>query len=76
MLCGSLDGNECGERMDTSIFMADSLYYSPETITHCLLMAIPQYKIENLKKKKKKERQPSLLFSKYKRDLKFSERKR
>ena len=65
--------SEFGDRVDTSIFMAESLYYSPETITHCLLKAIPQYKIENLKKKK--ERQPSLLFAKYKRDLKFSERK-
>ena len=33
MLCGNLDGKEIWGRMDTCIFMAGSLYCSPETVT-------------------------------------------
>ena len=33
MLCGNLDGKEIWRRMDTCIFMAGSLYCSPETVT-------------------------------------------
>jgi len=33
MLCGSLDGRGVWGRMDTWIRMAESLHYSPETIT-------------------------------------------
>ena len=33
MLCGSLNGKGVWGRMDICIFMAESLCYSPETIT-------------------------------------------
>ena len=37
MLCGSLDKRGVWGRMDSSIQMAESLYYSPETITTLLI---------------------------------------
>ena len=53
MLYTSLDGREVWGRMDTCIYMAESLHSSPETIT-TLLIGYTQ--IENIfmfKKKKK-----------------------
>ena len=41
MLCGSLDGREVWERMDTYIRMAESLRCSPETITTLLIGFTP-----------------------------------
>ena len=38
VLYGSLDERGVWERMDTCICMAESLRYSPETITDCLLI--------------------------------------
>ena len=37
MLCASLDGREVWGRMDTCIYMAESLHSSPETITTLLI---------------------------------------
>ena len=37
MLCGSLNGREVWGRMDTCIWMAESLHCSPETITTLLI---------------------------------------
>ena len=37
VLCGSLDGRGMWGRMDTSIYMAESLRCSPETITTMLI---------------------------------------
>ena len=37
MLCGSLDGKGFWGRRDTCIYMADSLYYPPKTITALLI---------------------------------------
>ena len=37
MLCGSLDGREVWRRMDTSVYMAESLCCPPETITILLI---------------------------------------
>ena len=37
MLCGSLNGRQVGERMDTYICMAESFYSPPETITTWLI---------------------------------------
>ena len=51
MLCGSLDGRGVWGRMDTCIFMAESLHCSPETITALLIDYTP---IQNKKLKKKK----------------------
>lgn len=45
MLCGSLDGREVWGRMDTSIWMAESLHRSPDTITTLLIDKI-NYKIK------------------------------
>ena len=45
MLCGSLDGREVWGRMDTSIWMAESLHCSPDTITTLLIYKI-NYKIK------------------------------
>ena len=72
MLCGSLDEKSL-EREWIYVYLWLNHFTIHLKLSHCLLMAILQYKIKNLKKK---ERWPSLLFSKYKRDLKFSERKR
>ena len=41
MLCGSLDGREVWERMDTCICMAESLHCSPEIITTLLIGYAP-----------------------------------
>ena len=32
-LCGSLDGSGVWRRMDTCVYVAESLHYSPKTIT-------------------------------------------
>ena len=40
-LCGSLDGRGVWGRMDTCIYMAESLCYAPETIT--MLFTNPLY---------------------------------
>ena len=45
MLCGSLDGRGVWGRMDTWIWMAESLYCLPETIT-LLVSVMLQYKIK------------------------------
>ena len=37
MLCGSLNGRQVGERMDTYICMTESFYSPPETITAWLI---------------------------------------
>ena len=49
-LCGSLDGRGLLGRMNTYICMAESLRYSPETITMLLLGYTP---MQNKKKFKK-----------------------
>ena len=41
MLCGSLDGREVWERMDTCICMSESLHCSPEIITTLLIGYAP-----------------------------------
>ena len=51
MLCGSLDGRGVWGKMDTSVFMAEYLHCSPETITALLIGCTP---IQNSKLKKKK----------------------
>ena len=48
MLCVNLDGRVIWGRMDTDIYMAESLHCLPETTT-ALLMAMPQHKIKSLK---------------------------
>ena len=52
MFCGSLDGKGVWGRMDTRTCMADSLHYSPETITTLLIIYTP---IQNKKLFKKKD---------------------
>jgi len=59
MLCGSLDGRGVWRRMDTCVFMAESLPCSPETSTTLLISDTP---IQN---KVKKKLQCSLLCTKY-----------
>ena len=54
MLCASLDGREVWGRMDTCIYMAESLHSSPETIT-TLLIGYTQIENIFMFKKKKKE---------------------
>ena len=49
MLCGSLDGRELWGRMDTCIWMAESLHCLPETI-RTFFIAILQYKIKSFLK--------------------------
>ena len=51
-LCGSLDGRGVWGRMDTCISMAESLDYSPQTITTLL---IGYTSIQNKKLTKMKE---------------------
>ena len=41
MLCASLDRSRAWGRMDACICMAESLYYSPETITALLIGYTP-----------------------------------
>ena len=64
MLCGSLDGKGLWGRMDTCICMAESLHYSPETITTLLIVYIP---IQNEKFTKKSTFEANFLsdYSKY-----------
>ena len=50
-LCGNLDGRGVWERMDTCIYVAESLHCSSETITTLLIDYTP---IQNKKLKKKK----------------------
>ena len=56
MLCGSLDGREVWERMDTYICMAESLRCSPETITTLFIGFTPiqnkKFKVCKVGKKK------------------------
>ena len=52
VLCGSLDGREVWGRMDTCIWMAESLHCSPDTITTLLIYKI-NYKMQNKKVKKR-----------------------
>ena len=49
IVCDSLDGRGVWRRMDTWICMADSLWYSPETVTALLIGYAP---IQNKKLKK------------------------
>ena len=42
MLCGSLDGSGVWGRMDTSVYMTESLGYSPETIMTLLISYAPR----------------------------------
>ena len=49
--CGNLDGSGFWDRMDTCIYIAESLHCSPETITTLLIDYTP---IQNKKLKKKK----------------------
>ena len=51
MLCASLDGRGVWGRMDTCIYMADSLHYSPETITTLLVGYTPIRNVLGVKKK-------------------------
>ena len=44
VLCGSLDGREVWGRMDTCIYVAESLCCAPETTQHCYSAILP-YKI-------------------------------
>ena len=44
MLCGSLDGRGVWGRMDTCLYMAESLHCSLETIVNQLY---PQYKVKS-----------------------------
>ena len=39
MLCASLDGMGVWGRMDTCIYLTESLHYSPETITTLLIIS-------------------------------------
>ena len=50
MLCASLDGRGVWGRMDTCIYMADSLHYSPETITTLLVGYTPIRNVLGVKK--------------------------
>ena len=53
MLCGSLDGMGVWGRVDTSLYMAESLCWPPETITTLLIGYTPiQNKIFKTKFKK------------------------
>ena len=52
MLCGSLDGRGVWGKMDTCICMAESLHYSPETIT-VLIGYTPIQNVLGVKKIKK-----------------------
>ena len=56
MLCASLDGRRVWERMDTGIYMAESLCYLPETTTTLLIGCIPtqnkKFKVWGKKKEK------------------------
>ena len=52
VLCGSLDGRGFWARMDTCLYMADSICCSSETITTLLISYNP---IQNKKFKKQKE---------------------
>ena len=52
MLCGSLDGRRVWGRMDSCIYMAESLSCSLQTITTLLIDYTP---IQNKKLKKKKK---------------------
>ena len=56
VLCGSLDGKGVQGRMDTCICMAESLCYSPETITTLLI----SYTLIQNKKLKIKTRQNAI----------------
>ena len=44
VLCGSLDGERCGRRMNTCICMAESLRCSPQTTTTLLISYTPNTK--------------------------------
>ena len=50
MLCASLDGRGFGGRMDTRIYMAESLHCSPETITTLLFGYTPIQNVFGVKK--------------------------
>ena len=52
MLCGSLDGRGVWGRMDTCVWMAESLHYSLETIT-TLLISYTAIQNKKLEKKEK-----------------------
>ena len=52
MLCGNVDGREVWGSMDTCICMAESLHYSPETIT-VLIGYTPIQNVLGVKKIKK-----------------------
>ena len=58
MLCASLDGRGVWGRMDVCICVAESLHYSPETITTLLIGYTP---IQN--KTFKKQSKPTLVAS-------------
>ena len=58
VLCGSLDGRGVRGRMDTCIFMAESLHCSPETITTSLTGYTPT---QNKKFQRKKKLPPLFL---------------
>jgi len=53
MLCSSLDGTGVWGRMDTCLYMAESLHCSPATVT-ALLISYIQYKIKMFLKIKEK----------------------
>ena len=50
MLCGRLDGRGVWGRMDTCLYMAESLHRSPETITTLLISSTPNIKLKVKKK--------------------------
>ena len=50
MLCASLDGRGVWGRMDTCVCMADSLHYSPETITTLIVGYTPIRNVLGVKK--------------------------
>ena len=52
VLCGSLDGSGVWGRVDTCIHMAESLHYSPETITTLLFGHTPTQNKKFLKRER------------------------
>ena len=56
MLCGSLDGRGVRERIDTCIWMTESLHCSPKTITTFLIGYTPKQNVFGVKKNNKKKK--------------------
>ena len=54
VLCGSVDGSGVWGRVDTCIHMAESLHYSPETITTLLFGHTPTQNKKFLKRERER----------------------